>query len=262
MDEQKVPRRMRRFYRSGEQAPPTTNYSEYNDYSDQSIPPDFGNIPSMNYEDLEKNMSDENKKEIQRLEQGDLEQKLALFEVEKFKKKNKRLPNKVESQQIANNIYDQFKDSNDFSESGKEGRQKRGGRRDRSSIPPSKRKRMQRNASMQDEAAKDAAIMPKGNIKDMFGSAGGVGASISDEFKLDLGADSGTGGNNELNELGDLESNDDFSLGGLDEKSTCPNCKAKTDKIIYCSKCGTAFCKTCGKNGGTTCPKCETIVKK
>ena len=261
MDEKKVPRRMRRFYRSDEQVPDNS----YSNYSDNGMPPDFGNLPSMDYEDLQKNMSDENKQEIKRLEQGDLEQKLALFEVEKFKKKNKRLPNKAESQQIADTLYTQFKDTEDLSaDVSKEGRRKRGERRDRNKGPPSKRKRTARNEAMRDEAARDEAIMPKGNIKDMFGVAGTTsGAGIADEFKLDLGGNTGSKNNDDLSELEDLESSDDFSLDSMDDQSACPSCKQKTDKVIYCSKCGNAFCNKCGlKNGELICPKCGTRVKK
>ncbi|MBT7241643.1 MAG: hypothetical protein HN878_04075 [Candidatus Diapherotrites archaeon] len=257
MDKKNVPRRMKRFYREGKQ-PPGGDYPQerYNpSYNEES---DFGNIPTMSYEDLEKNISDENKKEIQRLEHGDLEQKLALFEVEKFKKKNKRLPNKKESQQMADNLYTQFKDNEDLSmeETPREGR--RGRRKGKERMPPSKRKRMNRDQAMQDQAAQDAAIAPKGNIKDLFGSASASGAAsknIADEFKLDLGGDEKS---DDLDELGDLESGDDFSLESMDEAQTCPSCNEKTDKIIYCSKCGAAFCKKCGKD---KCPKCGVAVK-
>ena len=158
MEDKNVPRRMRRFYRQGEQAPPEKVY-----YSEEEKGTGFGNIPSMEYEDLEKHISDENKKEIRRLEQTDLEQKLALFEVEKFKKENKRLPNKKESQQIADSLYSQFKDSEDLSTESDTGEKRDGrNRRSRDKMPPSKRKRMQSEESLREAAGQDAAIMPKG----------------------------------------------------------------------------------------------------
>ena len=122
---------------------------------------------------------------------------------------------------------------------------------------------MQRDSARQDEAARDDAIMPKGNIKDMFGSAGaGAGAGIADEFKLDLGAEPGVS-KDDFGELGDIGGEDDFNLGGLDDKNACPSCKEPADKVIYCSKCGNAFCNKCGtKNGELACPKCGTRVKK
>ena len=264
MDEKNVPRRMRRFYREGKELPAQEANYAYDSFDSKNSYD--GSIPSMGYEDLEKHLSDENKKEIQRLEQGDLEQKLALFEVEKFKKKNNRLPNKKESQQIADSLYTQLKDeppSMDGLAQGEEKSSRRGRRKGRDKMPPSKRKRMQKDRMMQEEANADAAIMPKGDIKDLFGSAGGAAAGgIEDEFKLDLGGGDATP-SDDLGELGELSDTDDFSLGSMDEQSTCPSCKQKTDKIIYCAKCGAAFCKNCGTaNGELVCPKCKTRVKK
>jgi len=262
MEDKNIPRRMKRFYRNGEQTS-----SRNIPYSQEPQETDFGNIPSMEYEDLEKHISDENKKEISRLEQTDLEQKLALFEVEKFKKENKRLPNKKESQQIADNLYSQFKESGELlgqsdTVDKREGRNRRN-RGER--MPPSKRKRMQREGAIQEAEAADASILPKGNIKDLFesGSETGKGNSKSfeDEFKLDVGGEEKSD-EEDFGELENLDSNDDFSLGSLDEKGSCPNCNEKTDKVIYCSKCGAAFCEKCGKKGGEIiCPKCGIKVK-
>ena len=249
MEDKNVPRRMRRFYRPSEQT-----QSGNNNYSREATDNYYGNIPSMEYEDLSKHISDENKKEISRLEKTDLEQKLALFEVEKFKKENKRLPNKQESQQIADNLYSQFKESDNSSDQSPQ--RENGSRRNRGkNMPPSKRKRMQRDEAMQESAAQDAAIIPKGDIKDLF--ATGSAKSFEDEFKLDDEEKSSEGAD-DLEELG----NDEFSLGSLDEKNTCPNCSKPTEKVIYCSKCGAAFCDNCGgKNGEIVCPKCGIKVK-
>ena len=256
MEDKNVPRRMRRFYRPSEQT-----QSGNNNYSREATDNYYGNIPSMEYEDLSKHISDENKKEISRLEKTDLEQKLALFEVEKFKKQNKRLPNKQESQQIADNLYSQFKESDALSSKSSQ-RENRRNREER--MPPSKRRRMQREGFMREQEAADDAIIPKGNIKDLFASGSEVGKSsgksFEDEFKLDVGGEEKS--NEDMNELESFDDNDEFSLGGLEEKGSCPNCNKKTDKIIYCSKCGAAFCKSCGtKKGETICPKCGVTIK-
>ena len=254
MEEKNIPRRMKRFYRQGKQ-PPSENYQKDSYDPGFGKASDFGNIPTMGYEDLEKNMSDENKKEIQRLEQGDLEQKLALFEVEKFKKKNKRLPNKKESQQMADTLYNQFKDDKNLLSEKTPSKGRRDRRKSRKRMPPSKRKRMGRDGAMQEQAAQNEAIAPKKNIKDLFGPSEMGGKSIADEFKLNLGENEKS---DDLGELSELENEDDFSLDSMDEQQTCPSCNKKTDKIIYCSKCGAAFCEKCGKE---KCPKCGVAVK-
>jgi len=118
MKENNIPRRMQRFYREKNKTT-AGNETYYPEEEYSKI------LPSMEYEDLEKHLSDENKKEMKRLEQGDLEQKLALFEVEKFKKTNKRLPNKKESQQIADSVYTQLKESDVISPEKDRGRRGR-----------------------------------------------------------------------------------------------------------------------------------------
>ncbi len=244
---------MQRFYRTKNSQSEQGNFQQSN-YLDQGDP---RNIPSMEYEDLEKNISDQNKKEIQKIEQTTLEQKLALFEIEQFKKKNKRLPNKKESEQIADNLYTQFKEIGVSEKRDRRSRRKgTEGVVEDEKMPPSKRKRLQRDRMSQQEIAQDASILPKGNIKDLFGDSKKVGKNLEDEFNLDLNG----GKKNSGDDLGETE--DNFNLKELDEEKICPNCNEKTEKIIYCSKCGNAFCESCGTvNGEKVCPKCGTKLK-
>jgi len=70
----------------------------------------------------------------------------------------------------------------------------------------------------------------------------------------------------------DLEGEEDIDL--IDKEietpnSVCPTCKNKTEQLVYCPKCGTAFCNHCAKgilvqeqSVKYTCPKCGEEFKK
>lgn len=103
MTEEKVPRRLKRFYRPQNEKNYNSNFNDLN-YSKND---DYSRIPSMDYEDID----EKNLKEIEKIEQKNLEEKLATLEIEKFKKENKRMPNKNEQEQLANSLYEQFKNN-------------------------------------------------------------------------------------------------------------------------------------------------------
>ncbi|MCX6802953.1 MAG: hypothetical protein NTY48_00075 [Candidatus Diapherotrites archaeon] len=80
----------------------------------------------------------------------------------------------------------------------------------------------------------------------------------NDEF--DLGLD---GEQNAQAEDGEkAESDEEFDSLEEEEIIKCPSCNKTIEKIIYCPKCGAAFCKNCAKtvNAASTCPKCNTKV--
>ena len=185
-----------------------------------------------------------------------MEEKLALNEIEKFKNEKKRLPTKSETNNIADSLYTQFKnvDTSDFysglappvQEGTIDKRHRHGKERPQKAerIPPSKRRAREEQAQVPQEISP-----PTGNIKDLFGEEE---TNAEKDFNLDL-----EGKGNDLEEISDI-GEDSFDLKDKDEE-TCPNCKTKTDKILYCPKCGAAYCEKCGtKNGSRVCPKCGT----
>ena len=95
-------------------------------------------------------------------------------------------------------------------------------------------------------------------MKDLFGEEENEkqNKNNKDDFDMGLGdLDEETNPNNP-EELNIMEEEDE-------KKLNCPNCKKQTEKIIYCSKCGAAFCITCAQTIGNdkVCPKCKTKVK-
>jgi hypothetical protein len=285
MDE-KVPRRMMRFYRTAEQKKEQYN-NEYNaPYRDQnsgrvqqnrqqkneeenesptgrSI---LSHIPTMDYEDVNLEMDQKNAEEFKQIQQKNLEEKLALNEIEKFKKENKRLPNQKESDAIAENLFTQLKNSNITelaAEKGLTGQvapqgqsQKRGRRgMEANRAIPGEDKQSNSGSSIGPQE-------PVSDIKDILGNNERQDKqkkkSADDDFSLDLGDDSNSGGE----DISSIEDIKDDNMGGmeLDESEECPNCKKDTDKIMYCPNCGTAFCNKCSKKQGDSylCPKCGT----
>jgi hypothetical protein len=254
----KIPRRMKRFQRQNDY--PNENYGtnesekKTNDYSETKL-------PTMKYEDVD--MSEKNYEEMKKIEQMNLEEKLALLEVKKFKKQNKRLPNKEESEKMADSLYTQFKnnpemleekndyDSEKYDESENDDSRKSRRRRRR----PERKTR--RSKKEEYEPIQEPVIT--GNIKDMFETET---KQNSKEFDIGLDLEN----DNELSNIDSKNNSNDEEIKSIEDfdNENCPNCGKQTEKIIYCSKCGTAYCKNCSKeNKGkeTTCPKCGTKNK-
>lgn len=248
---ERVPRRMKRFYRQQDQ-PQTDNenyssenYSEKEDYLNTE-----SHLPSMDYEDLE--IDEKNYQEIKKIEQMNLEEKLTLLEVQKFKKEKKRLPNKEEAEQIADNLYTQFKNSEETAtkeESPRSSRERR--RRERT-----KHEKNEESADIPEEInVPQEPINTNANIKDLFSDTETIGKKKKgDDFDLGIDLDASEE-NDDLDELKEIK-----TLTG-DE---CPNCEQEHEKTIYCSSCGTAYCEKCAKGkdaNGYACPKCGTKNK-
>ena len=258
---EKVPRRMRRFYREGKA-------------------PEAGKDIELGEMVLEGPETDEKAKVNK-----EITMQLALNEVEKFKKEHKRLPKKDEYDKIAESIYSQMKD--------KEERKKALKRLERN-APKEKRARPERERgraaekdrgdirkqaafSQMQQAAKGMSEKDiKGmSVQDLFGEGESKkeGAkALEDEFGLGT-PKKGAGQNG----LGLGQENDEFSLGELtdlnqpEEKSgqKCPKCGKPAENIIFCPECGTAFCENCAKKVGMqgkakiiTCPECGHKIKK
>ena len=111
----------------------------------------------------------------------------------KFKKEKKRLPNKEEAAQIADNLFNQLKDEKQVVGSESVGRERRGRTKEpgegmaKEDNTPRQRGRRRRGKEEPKVVQKNEEIegnAPKKNIKDLFGSSG---TGIEDDFKIDLG---------------------------------------------------------------------------
>lgn len=232
----------------------------------------LSHIPTMDYEDVNLEMDQKNAEEFKKIQEKNLEEKLALNEIEKFKRENKRLPNQKESDTIAENLFTQLKNSN-INELAAEkgltaapvshGQSQRRGRRgaDSGRVMPGEDKQNTNSIGPDEQTA------PIGDIKDILGNNERQDKqkkkNFDDDFSLDLGDDSSGSGMNDISSIEDIKEDD---IGGieLDDKEECPNCKKDTDKILYCPNCGTAFCDKCSKKQGDSylCPKCGTKTSR
>ncbi|MFA5764033.1 MAG: zinc ribbon domain-containing protein [archaeon] len=241
-----VPRRMQRFYRS------TNNSSKQNDVFRKEDP--FSNttrsLPSMDYEDIA--IDETNYQEIKKIEKLNLEEKLALLEVKKFQQENKRLPNKKETETMADSLFTQFKEtdsSNPPAQNPRSGRNRNEGHSRRDKARGNQKQPIQEELSLPQDNA------PNTDIKDLFSdtSLSGTGKK-GDDFDLGLDLESDEIGN--INE--NIDDLDNLKSSPSNEKK-CSNCGKPNEKTIFCPKCGTAFCENCAKSHdaqGYICPKC------
>ncbi|HNV01275.1 MAG TPA: RING finger protein [archaeon] len=282
-----VPRRLKRFYRKKEEiekeqnqgyntqnySNPEDNYSnsgfgEKYDYTDSLTnesqiqeKKQLNRIPSMDYEDLQ--INERNARDIEKFQQESQDKELALEEIEKFKRENNRMPTKKETEKIAENLFTQIKNNPiDYGDEEMEQsprNQRRHGRRN--SNQPTMEEKVASSGAIEENFQKDLGGENLGNekdsIKDLFSDKPIKPLGEKDEF--DLGLDSGDEDKNSLNDDSELEQID------LDKDSEmCPNCKQSADKIIYCPKCGLAYCKSCAKGiigKEIICPKCGQKTK-
>lgn len=252
MTTEKIPRRMQRFYRKND----NENY-ENNDYygkehsnnKESFSEYDNAHLPTMEYEDVK--IDEKNYQKIKEIEQMNLEQKLTLLEVEKFKKQNKRLPNEKETEKMADTLYLQFKNNPEMLSNQEE-------KEDKKVRSRRERRRQDRKKEEKEEVNETITNEPivNGNIKELFSSNNDKKVKNEFDLGLDLGDES------ELEEMDHIKNDDIEEIKEFGEES-CPSCGKKTDKIIYCSKCGNAYCKNCSENIGkeTVCPKCKTKNK-
>lgn len=287
-----VPRRMMRFYRaggnpaegnnpSGENFSQNENYSKNEDYSksesgeDPFAPngrPLLSKIPSMNYEDVDS----KNAEELKKIQQKNAEERLALGQVEKFKQQYNRLPNKEESDKIAENLYTQLKDT-DLSKLYPEMNLPE--EQNYSQSPQDPRSRRLARIKGKDEEKEEKTQAPKNSPPQKPTSQAqslGIGSELADVKSLledESGPKTKKGKATDEFDIGldeedeeeapiEEETNDIESID-IKETTNCPNCKKEAEKIIFCPKCGTAYCNNCAKkeNGQYICPKCGTKTK-
>ncbi len=277
MDPQ-VPRRLARFYRNSDakeqqenneydqqtpQVSPQSRFERKQNESEENYDLDKPKgIPSMDYSDVNLEADKKNLDELKKLQEKNLVEKLALGEIEKFKMQNKRMPNSKEEEQIAENLYKQIKEDSTNSEGNSSqgslrGRNRRG-RTNETQNAGQGFGESPEEEQVQPIAPTQTQSSDVSDIKDLFGEENEekqTKGKQKDEFDVDLSDMSETSSEgDDINQIEDL---------GTEEKSICPNCKKPTEKVVYCSKCGTAFCSNCAKTQGTdkVCPKCGTKIK-
>lgn len=212
MTKEKVPRRLRRFYREDYNETntyPKNNYS-YDPYSNTNYnqPLKTTKIPTMEYEDID----EKNLKEIEKIEQKNLEEKLAILEIEKFKKEKKRPPNKEEAEHLASSLYEQFK--NNPTDPNSEEMPERMSPRERYKNRHKRNRKIEENEEQEfSSQGLEEYQNPNTDIKSMFEESNNKKNNHEDDFDLGLDFDdSNLGGDSELEEL------EDFSIGKKKKK--------------------------------------------
>jgi hypothetical protein len=178
-------------------------------------------------------------------------------EIKRFREKHNRLPRGEEYDEIAENIYQQVKKSEENTQQQKvKGRD----RREERKIEQKTTEKTTQATIVQQPQQKETKKIDFSNfdIKNLF-------SEDEKELKLD---DIGTSEEDEL-KLTEMNDNLDALPKEIEtEKNNCPNCKTIAEELIFCPDCGTAFCTHCAKATSTeagitkyVCPKCSKQVK-
>lgn len=222
--------------------------------------------------------------------------RLALSEMQRFRKEHERAPTRQELERIAESVYLQVKQEAQKKEvhsrhksrkSFLEQRKKRRGKKEEQvnesglSIAEQRReRRLKRMGKKEDKKIEDE----KGGFEPEIGEKPQESISVKKELEgmdvSDIFSEK-----KESLEPDDVIGEDDFGdlekeLSGLSkgddlvskemstEKSKCPNCKTFTQDLVFCPECGTAFCSHCAKKVESlgeqtkfTCPKCKKSFK-
>lgn len=219
---------------------------------------------------------------------------IAVKQVDSFVQQNRRYPNKDEMNRIADNVFDQLK-----TQIAKEQEEKKGFEEgiDLGPAPPNesladRRKDRRARRGEKEEDEQTIAASTQGTAQnDQTGQdpperLPGEDDKIEDEKDEDI-EDSGDLEGQldedtknieklaEVEELSSLESGlgeDDYD--NVDKEmdtgiNNCPRCKSKVQELIFCPKCGEAFCNHCAKGIESQkdsvkyiCPKCSAEFKK
>ncbi len=209
---------------------------------------------------------------------------IAMEEVQKFKEKHKRLPEKKEYNSISESIYAQLKNKEKRKkaiERLERKKEKRTVKKDESkgTEKESGKKRKHGRHGHRKEQTEEKGFSESKTPKDeIFEETNGT---LSDEEikKMsveDLFSNDKKGKENEG--FGEFEKTDngEFSLEGLkemegksDSSNKCPKCGAETKEVVFCPECGTAFCEKCAKKAEVlgdvktfVCPGCSKKIKK
>lgn len=232
-----IPRRLRRFYREGEEDGGET-MNESNDLSGREMQRSdpvatTGGEQSEKYHQVNSHTRNE-------------AIALALREVKKFMEQNKRLPRENERDEIAESLYSQMQsDMPSSNEKGSQSVAQRAAlRRQRASEAKESNESVPSTAELlenQQPVSSEATVAPASSSNlDLSG------LMLSDPL---LGGKGSTG--------------DNLLVENENVKNTCPHCQIKTDRIVYCPSCGNGFCPNCAKSAKSegektnyTCPIC------
>ncbi len=207
---------------------------------------------------------------------------LAMEEVQLFKEKHKRFPEKKEYESISESIYAQLKDKEKRKKAIERLERKRGRGAKEKAVEgkeKSKRKRHIRPGHEKKPEEEKGISAPK-EEKEFLAPEETKGTLSDEEIKgmsvEDLFSSNKKGkGSGELGELEKI-GGDEFSLEGLENmeekqaaSNKCPKCGAETETVVFCPECGTAFCEKCakkvevlGKVKTFVCPNCGKKIKK
>ncbi|MBI4052703.1 MAG: hypothetical protein HY394_01565 [Candidatus Diapherotrites archaeon] len=242
-------------------------------------------------EDLEGQMGVEDRAEADRRE-NDIESQIikneAKSQIQRFREKANREPTRKELDEIAENVYSQLEKSRLRNEpeegeaqitgkavaAEKSGgfmtRRQRALTRQKEEDEQDSEKEGAENAELPEEDesgsgdAEEVLEIPEAESSESIGIEGNEGKPV-DEFdlsELNLGKD-------EELRISELDEGTGFKKTVETDKNTCPNCKSKTEELVFCSGCGTAYCPHCAKKMEKqpdgmvkyTCPQCGTEVR-
>ncbi|MFH1256252.1 MAG: zinc ribbon domain-containing protein [Candidatus Diapherotrites archaeon] len=279
MPEEKVPRRLKRFYR--QQESPRTPVSR----ETKKILKEGDELSSAIYGQMESKKEDTRKRKAKALVEK---------EVKSFKEKNKRLPKEDELEIIAGNIFEQLKKTEvdeavqpqapSIVQQFKE--ESHGEKKGETPFERRMRMRGERAAATQlkdvkapEQKMRQAAVQPK---------AAAAGLSEEEKKKLSVAElfgeekkdkKKGQEVPDEIDEDESMEELENLSIGegrdsgmelekGESAENACPNCGAETGEKIFCPECGEEFCEKCSKGVEVqqdairyTCPKCGKTFK-
>lgn len=275
MEEEVVPRRLRRFYREKERQKPSYKRPRREEIMHKA----------------QEEPSQQEERELTRKEMKKKTVELALKEIKNFKEKNRRLPKGKEYDEIAEAIFKQMKRSREAEKIFGKIRQIQGmreekalrlagrraaGKEEEQEEAPKAREELQRRRLGRRESFEERRKKRRGRIKEGPAAKPALaeetaGLSVEELFKEEPGKEE------ESLSISDLEGSDfdfekELGLGELDEgigkeiqtnKNKCPTCGIRTDDIVFCPHCGTAFCSHCAKKVQVledkvkyVCPKC------
>lgn len=280
MQENKIPRRLKRFHRERKKAFPADSY-------------DSGLEKIASEETLSKDLYEKKKSEekemlsdietgIKRIEEEEVSESLLRADkdrrqrakeltagaVRRFRQENNRLPMRQEYEQIVESIFSQLqeeekkekqktetkkqkerekkeaekqKQREEQKKRREERKKKKYGEEEEQQLPPEETKPL---VSLEDLDVKE--MLSKQSLEDE-----------SDNLEDLVGTEEDAGEELELKEI------------PAEKENNCPNCNKKTEKKFFCPKCGNPFCSDCaksvkqvGKQTEYECPKCGNKMKK
>jgi predicted RNA-binding Zn-ribbon protein involved in translation (DUF1610 family) len=214
---------------------------------------------------------------------------IAITKVDEFVKQNNRYPNKDEINKMAENVYEllkkelesdkeeknKFEDDIDLGEfekpeAGKnllEKRKEERKKRKEENVEQEKQKETELEQVEDDEKIEDIP-----NTDDLEEDSEIEKSPETEPEDIDTENVQKLAEIDELSSLEDNLSEDGFDMVDKEIETglnICPRCGNKSEELIYCPKCGEAFCDHCAKSVEVqaeslkyTCPKCGTEFKK